>query len=129
MTFTYTQLGVIGVLFAVVMDLFVLRTRMVTRAIFWTSYAIIFFFQLITNGMFTGFGIVKYDGAAIIGNTSPVDGPPPFIGEGRLVFAPVEDLLFGFALVLLSISLWVFWGRRGVDRTPVAGPPIWVKRD
>lgn len=129
MSFTYTQIGVMGVVFAVAMDLFVLRTRMVTRAIFWTSYAIIFFFQLITNGMFTGFGIVKYDGDAIIGSTSPAVGSPPFIGDGRLVFAPVEDLLFGFTLVLLSISLWVFWGRRGVDRTPVAGPPIWVKRD
>ena len=47
------------------------------------------------------------------------------IGEGRLVFAPIEDLMFGFALVLLSLSLWVFWGRRGVQRTPMSGPPIW----
>jgi hypothetical protein len=77
--------------------------------------------------MFTGFGIVKYDGEAIIGNTSPESGPPPFIGEGRLAFAPVEDLLFGFALVLLSISLWIFWGRRGVERTPMSGPPVWVR--
>jgi hypothetical protein len=30
--------------------------------------------------------------------------------------------------VLLSLTLWVFWGRRGVDRTPVAGPPIWRRR-
>ncbi len=127
MSLSYTQLGLIAVVLAVVCDLFAFRTRMITRAIFWTSYAIIFFFQLITNGMFTGFGIVKYDGEAIIGNTSPESGPPPFIGEGRLVFAPVEDLLFGFALVLLSISLWIFWGRRGVERTPMSGPPVWVR--
>jgi hypothetical protein len=127
MSLTYTQLGLIAVVLAVVCDLFVFRTRMITRAIFWTSYAIIFFFQLITNGMFTGFGIVKYDGEAIVGNTSPDSGPPPFIGEGRLAFAPVEDLLFGFALVLLSISLWIFWGRRGVERTPMSGPPVWVR--
>jgi hypothetical protein len=127
MSLSYTQLGLIAVVLAVVCDLFVFRTRMITRAIFWTSYAIIFFFQLITNGMFTGFGIVKYDGEAIIGNTSPDSGPPPFIGEGRLAFAPVEDLLFGFALVLLSISLWIFWGRRGVERTPMSGPPVWVR--
>ncbi len=127
MSLTYTQIGVIAVILAVLCDLFVFRTRMVTRAIFWTSYAIIFFFQLITNGMFTGFGIVKYDGEAIIGSTSPEQGAPPFIGDGRLAFAPVEDLLFGFSLVLLSISLWVFWGRRGIDRTPMSGPPIWVR--
>ncbi len=127
MSLSYTQIGVIAVVLAVICDLFVFRTRMITRPIFWTSYAIIFFFQLITNGLFTGFGIVKYDGEAIIGNTSPESGPPPFIGEGRLAFAPVEDLLFGFALVLLSISLWIFWGRRGVERTPMSGPPVWVR--
>jgi hypothetical protein len=27
----------------------------------------------------------------------------------------VEDLLFGFALVLQTLAWWVFWGRRGVD--------------
>jgi len=33
--------------------------------------------------------------------------------------------MFGFALVLLSLCLWVFWGRRGINRTPVSGPPVW----
>ena len=124
---TYTAIGVLAVVLVVLLDLFVFRTRMVTRKIFWTSYAIIVFFQLITNGMFTGFQIVKYDGDAIIGSTSPTDAPPPFIGDGRLAFAPVEDLLFGFSLVLLSLTLWVFWGKRGIDRTPMSGPPIWRK--
>ena len=112
----------------IALDLWILRTRLVTRKVFWVSYAIIVFFQLITNGMFTGFGIVKYDGDAIIGGTSPVEGSPPFIGDGRLAFAPVEDLLFGFAIVLMSLSLWVFWGRRGVQRTPTSGPPRWYRR-
>ena len=122
---TYTQLAVGSVIIVVLADLWLLRTRMVTRRVFWTAYAIMLFFQLITNGMFTGFGVVKYDGAAILGETSPESGPPPFVGEGRIAFAPVEDLLFGFALILLTIALWVFWGRRGVQRTPWAGPPIW----
>ena len=125
---TYTALGLIAVAGAAVLDLFVLRTRMLLRKVFWASYAIIVFFQLVTNAMFTGFGIVKYDGAAIVGETSPAAGPPPFLGEGRIAYAPVEDLLFGFALVLLSISLWIFWGRLGVDRTPAAGPPRWRQR-
>ena len=125
---TYTALGLIAVAGAAVLDLFVLRTRMLLRKVFWASYAIIVFFQLVTNAMFTGFGIVKYDGAAIVGETSPAAGPPPFLGEGRIAYAPVEDLLFGFALVLLSISLWIFWGRIGVDRTPTAGPPRWRQR-
>jgi hypothetical protein len=125
---TYTQLGVVAVIVMLILDLWILRTRLVTRRIFWVSYLIIVFFQLITNGMFTGFGIVKYDDAAIIGSSSPAEGAPPFIGDGRLAFAPVEDLLFGFAIVLMSLSLWIFWGRKGVQRTPMGGPPRWRRR-
>lgn len=122
---TYTQLGIAAVIVVIVLDLFVFRTRMVTRVAFWVSYAIIVFFQLITNGMFTGFGIVQYDGDAIVGSTSPQQEAPTFLGDGRIAFAPLEDLLFGFALILLSLSLWVMFGRWGIDRRPAAGPPLW----
>ncbi len=122
---TYTQIGLLAVILTVALDLFLLHTHLVTRKVFWVSYGIIVFFQLITNGMFTGFGIVRYHDDAIIGGTSPEIGPPPFIGDGRLAFAPVEDLLFGFALVLLTLVCWVWLGRNGVQRKPKAGPPIW----
>lgn len=122
---SYTQIGVVAVLLVIALDLWVFRTRLITRRVFWVSYAIIVFFQLVTNGLFTGLGIVQYDGAAIVGSTSPAAGAPPFIGDGRIAFAPVEDLLFGFAIVLLTLVLWVFWGRRGIDRTPASGPPVW----
>ncbi len=124
---SYTQLGLIAVVAVVLIDLFGFRTRLVTRKVFWVSYAIIFVFQLITNGVLTGFRIVRYSGEAIVGSTTPVDGPPAFIGDGRLVFAPFEDLLFGFALVLLTLVMWVWLGRIGVQRTPMAGPPRWRK--
>lgn len=125
---TYTQLAVLGVIVTVAADLWLFRTRLVRGRAFWVSYAIIVTFQLITNGMFTGFGVVRYDGDAIIGGRSPDQGPPPFIGDGRVAFAPVEDLMFGFALVLLSLILWVAWGRAGVQREPRSGPPIWRRR-
>ena len=121
---TYTQLGLIGVVVVVVLDLFLFRTRLVRRRVFWTAYAIIIFFQLVTNGVLTGLGIVRYDGDAIIGSSTPVDGPPPFLGDGRIAYAPAEDLLFGFALVLLTLVLWVWWGRQGVQRSPYSGPPV-----
>lgn len=125
---TYTQIGVLMVLAAVVVDLFVLRTRLVTRRGFWVAYAIVFFFQLLTNGILTGVGAFRYSDAAIIGGMPADGGPPPMFGEGRIVFQPVEDLLMGFSLCLLAMALWVFWGRRGIDQTPVAGPPIWRRR-
>jgi lycopene cyclase domain-containing protein len=100
---TYTAAALVGALAAVVIDLFVLRTRLLTRGVFWATYPIIIGFQLLSNGILTGRGVVRYDPDAIIGL--------------RIVYAPVEDLIFGFALILLSLSVWVWWGRRGVDRT------------
>ena len=120
---TYTELAVAGVLLVIVLDLFVFRTRLLRRRVFWASYSIVIFFQLITNGILTGFGIVEYDGAAIIGSSTPKDSPPEFIGDGRLVYAPIEDLLFGFCLVVLTLIIWIWLGRKGVQREPRSGPP------
>lgn len=100
---SYTALAVLGVVVTVVVDLYVLRTRLLTRKVFWVSYAIIVFFQLITNGILTGRDIVTYDPEVILGL--------------RIVYAPVEDLLFGFALVVQTMAWWVWWGRRGVQQT------------
>ena len=121
---TYTQLAVLGVVLVIGWDLWVARTRLLGRRVFWMAYPIIVFFQLLTNGLLTGFRIVRYSGQDIIGSSTPEDGPPPLVGDGRLVYAPVEDLMFGFALVVLTLSLWVLWGRRGVQREPMSGPPL-----
>lgn len=120
---TYTQLTVIGVLAVVSLDLVVFKTRILRRKVFWASYSIVIFFQLITNGILTGFGIVEYNGDAIIGSSTPLNEPPSFIGDGRLVYAPIEDLLFGFCLVVMTLILWVWLGRIGVQREPRSGPP------
>jgi lycopene cyclase domain-containing protein len=100
---SYTALALLGVVLAVVLDLVLLRTRLLTRKIFWVSYAIIVFFQLVTNGIFTGRDIVMYDPDTILGL--------------RIVYAPVEDLLFGFSLVVQTLAWWVWWGRRGVQQS------------
>ena len=112
---SYTAAAVVGVLATVVLDLFVLRTRLLLRRVFWVAYAIVVFFQLITNGILTGRGIVFYDGDVIVGSTSTAGETPTLLGDGRIVFAPLEDLLFGFALVVQTLAWWVWWGRR-VDR-------------
>ena len=108
---TYTELCVVALIASLVLDLFVLRTRLVTRRAFWVSYAIIIGFQLLTNGWLTGRRIVTYNADVVIGGAEPV-----LLGSGRLFYAPVEDLAFGFALVLQTLAWWVFWGRRGVQR-------------
>ena len=117
---TYTQLACLVVVLTVLLDLVVLRTRLLGRRAFWVAYAIIVGFQLLTNGALTGLRVVRYDGDAIVGGSTPA-----FLGSGRIAYAPVEDLLFGFALVVQTLAWWVFWGRRGVQREPAAGPPRW----
>jgi lycopene cyclase domain-containing protein len=97
---TYTAAAVLGVLIAVTLDLVVLRVRLLGRVVFWATYPIVVIFQLLSNGILTGRNIVMYDPDAILG--------------WRIAHAPVEDLLFGFAMVLLTLDLWVWWGRRGV---------------
>jgi lycopene cyclase domain-containing protein len=112
---SYTAAALVAVVATVLLDLFVLRTRLLLRRAFWVSYAIVVFFQLITNGILTGRGIVFYDGDVIVGSTSSAGQTPTLLGDGRIVFAPLEDLMFGFALVVQTLAWWVWWGRR-VDR-------------
>jgi lycopene cyclase domain-containing protein len=103
---SYTVAAAAGVAGAVLLDLVALRTRLLGRGVFWATYPIVVVFQLISNGVLTGRRVVRYDPGAILG--------------WRLAYAPVEDLAFGFALVLATLSLWVWLGRRGVDREPPA---------
>jgi lycopene cyclase domain-containing protein len=96
---TYTVAAVLGLAGAVAVDLGLLRTRLLVRRVFWATYPIVLGFQLLFNGVLTGRDAVRYRPDAILGP--------------RFVYAPVEDLLFGFALVLVTLSLWVWWeGRR-----------------
>ena len=112
---SYTCAALLAVALTVVLDLLVLRTRLLTRKVFWTAYGIIVFFQLVTNGVLTGRGIVFYDGDAITGSSSTAGQTPQLLGDGRIFYAPLEDLLFGFSLVVQTLAWWVWWGRR-VDR-------------
>ena len=95
---TYTQISILAVLIAVTLDLFVIKTMLLKRAAFWTSYAIILPFQFLTNWWLTSRNIVMYD--------------PDVITGIRFFSAPAEDVLFGFALILSVQSLWVNLGKR-----------------
>ena len=89
---SYTALAISGVVLAITTDLFIARTRLLLTKRFWASYAIIVFFQLITNWWLTSRNIVMYSPDAILGP--------------RIASAPLEDLLFGFTLVTLVLILW-----------------------
>jgi lycopene cyclase domain-containing protein len=120
---TYTAAAAVGVVFAVALDIGVLRTRLVLRRVFWTSYAIVLGFQLVVDGVLTSHRLVVYSAAAIIGSPAP-----RLLGHGHLAYAPVEDVLFGFALVLQTLAWWVWWGRRAAHARATAGPATAARR-
>ena len=91
---TYSDVALNAVLVAVLADLLVLRTQMLTKGIFWLSYGVILPFQLLTNWWLTARNIVIYSPNQIIGR--------------RLAGAPIEDLLFGFSMILLTLAIWEF---------------------
>ena len=100
---TYTAAAALGVAFAIVLDA-LLRTNLLRRKAFWVAYSIVLAFQLVVNGVFTGQRLVVYSDRDILGL--------------RLFYAPVEDVAFGFSLVLQTLAWWVWWGRRAHQARP-----------
>lgn len=114
----YTLGSVLALAIGLAIDRWGTRERLILRLDFWVAYAIIFFFQLLMNGFLTGIPVVTYNPHVIIGL--------------RIVYAPVEDLGFGFGLVLLVLTVWTRLGRGELPRsaapsqraTPPAAPSI-----
>jgi lycopene cyclase domain-containing protein len=97
----YTVASIAGVVAVVLFELFWLRTGIFTTARFWIAYAIVVFFQVLVDGWLTKLSapIVIY--------------APDEFSRWRFPFdVPVEDYLFGFALIALTIMLWERAGRR-----------------
>jgi lycopene cyclase domain-containing protein len=95
---SYTITAAIFFLLSILFDLFGTRVGLLKRRAFWSSYAIILPFQLLTNWWLTSRNIVMYRRGAIIGV--------------RIASAPLEDLFFGFALVLSVLTIWVKAGKK-----------------
>jgi lycopene cyclase domain-containing protein len=95
---SYTITATLFLIASVLFDLFGTKIGLLKRKAFWSSYSIILPFQLLTNWWLTSRNIVMYRSGAITGL--------------RIASAPVEDLLFGFALVLSVLTLWVRVGKR-----------------
>lgn len=98
---TYTALALLAVAATVALDLAVVRTRLLLTADYWIAYAVVVVFQLAVNGVLTCNDIVT--------GYRTVLGP-------RVACAPVEDLLFGFAMVTQTLVWWVALGRRAAAR-------------
>lgn len=94
----YTFLALVAVLFAVVTDITILKTRLVFNKKYWVFWIVMFCLIFIVNGYLTWRPIVIY-------------GEGNYLGI-RLFTIPIEDFLYGFALLKLNISIWEFYTKK-----------------
>ena len=87
----YTLLSLCAALFAIVLDQWLLRTRLLQQPKYFLFLGIIFVFKFFVNGYLTTH-IVFYNPQVILGL--------------RIGTIPLEDFIYGFALITLCISLW-----------------------
>jgi lycopene cyclase domain-containing protein len=91
----YTAPAVLAVLAVCALELLALRTGLFRRPAYWLSMLIVVGFQILVDGWLTKLTapIVIYDDRQITGIRFPFD-------------IPIEDFLFGFALVTAVLLLW-----------------------
>ncbi len=91
----YTIPAVVSVLIVWALELTALRTGLFRRPAYWLSMLIVIGFQILTDGWLTKLSapIVVYDNRQTLGVRFPFD-------------IPIEDFLFGFALVTAVLLLW-----------------------
>jgi lycopene cyclase domain-containing protein len=91
----YLVAALVAAALTVLAELLVLRTGLFRRKAYWITMAIVFAFQVAVDGWLTKLHapIVRYADWAISGVRVPWD-------------IPVEDFLFGFSMVTLTLLLW-----------------------
>jgi len=92
----YTLLSLISVFAAIYADT-ALKTRLLKNPLFYLFLLVIAGFKLLVNGALTSKMIVQYDPAYYLGL--------------RIGSIPVEDFLFGFSMVVLTVVFWEYFKR------------------
>jgi len=95
---TYTGIVLLFVLMAVLLDLLLLRTRILLTARYWLFFAVMLVPFCLINGILTALPVVSYASHAIIGL--------------RFFTIPIEDFGYMFALVTPVISIYTALSRR-----------------
>ncbi len=96
-----------GLVLVVLAELLVFRTGILRDRAYWIAMAICLFFMVLTNGWLTKLS------APIVIYEAVMKSPYRFPWD-----IPVEDYLFGFALLTLAVVLWEWDGRRRPDARP-----------
>ncbi|MHB1930335.1 MAG: lycopene cyclase domain-containing protein [Acidimicrobiales bacterium] len=97
----YTVFALVAAGVVILLELVVLRSGLFRRPAYWITLAVTWAFQVPVDGWLTKLSapVVVYDPRDFSGVRFPWD-------------IPVEDFVYGFALVTLVLALWVYRGRR-----------------
>ena len=90
----YTIAALVSALAVVLLDR-MLRTDVLKRPAFWIFLAVMYAFKIVANGYLTWRPIVLYN-------------PEFFLGV-RVFTIPIEDFVYGFSLITLSVILWEYF--------------------
>ncbi len=93
----YTLFAFLSAAFGLILDR-LLRTRIAGGKEFWITMTVMMAFKIPSNGYLTGRPIVLYN-------------PDFFLGI-RLGSIPVEDFLYGFGLITITLVLWEYFVRK-----------------
>lgn len=107
MTLGYTIFSLVALLLTLGLER-VLRTGVFRDARFWIAMAIVGFFQVLVDGWLTCRPVVTYAEEQFSSIRLGCPDSPLFSAAGM----PVEDVLFGFAMIAQGLMWWVWWGRR-----------------
>jgi lycopene cyclase domain-containing protein len=97
----YTVLALLSVVGTVALELAWFRTGVFRRAQYWIAMGIVYVFHVLVDGWLTKLSapIVIYDDGQLLGIRIPWD-------------IPVEDYLFGFSMITLTLLVWLHLGDR-----------------
>ena len=97
----YTRPAIVSVVLVCLLELVVLRTGLFRKPAYWISMVIVVGFQVLMDGWLTKLSapIVIYNEKHTSGLRFPWD-------------IPVEDFLFGWALVTAVLLIWVKQGQK-----------------
>lgn len=94
----YTYLSIVSIILTLVIDR-ITKINILQKGLYWLFLAIILFFKLLVNGYLTGTNIVIYNAKFFIGL--------------RIGTIPVEDFMFGFSMVTITIIFWEYFLKKG----------------
>jgi lycopene cyclase domain-containing protein len=107
MTYGYTLFCVIALALTLGLE-GILRTGLLRDRRFWIAMAIVGFFQVLVDGWLTCRPIVTYAEEQFSSIRLGCPDSALFSAGGM----PLEDALFGFAMITQALLWWVWWGRR-----------------